>query len=194
MQGIKGRGVGPWSFQSRPALLVMDMQSFFLDECSPAFLPSAPSMVPNVRRLIEAFRASRLPVVFTVHKDQGGPMQRWWGRSMDEAWSHEPVFEVSQEEVVVKDVYDAFHNTELESILAAKKVGSVVVAGVCTHLCIESTVRSAFCRGYQVVVPADATACHNLAFHRASLMNMAHGFAHVDTTEGIIRRLDPVCD
>jgi len=191
LQGLEGRGTRPWSLQARPALLVMDMQSFFLDECSPAFLPSAPAMLPRLGLLVESFRARRLPVIFTVHRDRGGPMQRWWGRSLDEEWHQALAIEpLEGEEVLVKDVYDAFCGTGLEAALERAGAGSLALSGVCAHLCVESTARSAFCRGYQVVLPADCAAAHNLALHRGSLASLAHGFAHITTCQELISKLE----
>ena len=189
--GLGGKGLKPWSFHGRPALLVMDMQSFFIDDCSPAFLPSAPVIVTRLRRLIEGFRSAGLPVIFTVHKDGGGPMQRWWGRGLNDDWTQELALQpLDSEDVLIKDVYDAFYDGFLEKLLKDKNVDSIVIAGVCTHLCVESTVRSAFCQGFQVIVPSDGTACQNRNHHRASLLNMSHGFAHIDSCEKILAKLE----
>ncbi len=189
--GMEGKGLKPWSFHGRPALLVLDMQSFFTDDCSPAFLPSAPVAVTRIRRLIDAFRSADLPIIFTVHKDGGGPMQRWWGKDLQDEWTQGLVFKpLESESVLMKKVYDAFHDGVLEKLLREKKVDSIVVAGVCTHLCVESTVRSAFCHGMQVIVPSDGTACQNMEHHRASLLNMSHGFAHIDSCDNILAKLE----
>ncbi len=191
LQGLEGRGAEPWSLRARPALLVMDMQSFFLDECSPAFLPSAPAILPRLRLLVDSFRSRGLPVVFTVHRDRDGPMQRWWGRSLDEEWSQAPAIAPAEGEgLLVKDVYDAFCDPDLEALLERAEVGTLAVTGVCAHLCVESTARSAFCRGYQVVLPADCAAAHNLNLHRGSLASLAHGFAHVTSCHELISKLE----
>ena len=193
--GLAGKGLKPWSFHGRPALLVMDMQSFFTDDCSPAFLPSAPTIVTRLRRLIDGFRSAGLPVIFTVHKDGGGPMERWWGRGMNDEWTQELALQpLDSESILMKDVYDAFHNGSLGRLLKDMKVESIVIGGVCTHLCVESTVRSAFCHGFQVIVPSDGTACHDREHHRASLLNMSHGFAHIDSSDNILTKLETIHD
>lgn len=78
---------------------------------------------------------------------------------------------------VRKSRYDAFYDSRLESLLRERGVTQVVVCGVMTHLCCETTARSAFMRGYHVFFTVDGTATYNEAFHRASLLNLAHGFA-----------------
>jgi isochorismate hydrolase len=65
----------------------------------------------------------------------------------------------------------------MESALRAWGSTCVVVAGVMTHLCCESTARDAFMRGFDVVVAADGTATLNEALHVASLRGLSHGFA-----------------
>ena len=56
-------------------------------------------------------------------------------------------------------------------------VRRIVISGVMTHLCCETTARSAFVRGFEVFFTVDGTASYTADFHRASLLNLAHGFA-----------------
>jgi isochorismate hydrolase len=77
--------------------------------------------------------------------------------------------------VLAKSQYDAFFETPLEEILHTKKIRQVVICGVMTHLCCETTARSAFVRGFEVTV--DGTATYTQAFHQAALLNLSHGFA-----------------
>ena len=79
--------------------------------------------------------------------------------------------------VVEKHQYDAFHGTELEKLLRDRGVERVVVTGVATHLCCETTARSAFVRGFEVTFPVDGTATYDEQHHLATLLNLAHGFA-----------------
>jgi len=51
------------------------------------------------------------------------------------------------------------------------------VCGVMTHLCCETTARSAFIRGFKTYFTIDGTATYNEQFHMASLINLSHGFA-----------------
>ncbi len=67
--------------------------------------------------------------------------------------------------------------TSLEQELRSRGVEQVVVTGVMTHLCCETTARTAFVRGFEVFFCVDGTATYTEAFQRASLLNLAHGFA-----------------
>jgi isochorismate hydrolase len=76
-----------------------------------------------------------------------------------------------------KTRYDAFFDTPLESLLNEEEIHQVVIGGLMTHLCCETTARSAFMRGFEVFFLVDGTATYTEDFHRASLLNLAHGFA-----------------
>ena len=69
------------------------------------------------------------------------------------------------------------------------KVEDVVVSGIMTNLCCESTARDAYYRDYRVFFPADGTGSISEEMHVASLLNLAFGFAYVTTADAIAARL-----
>jgi nicotinamidase-related amidase len=165
-------------------LLVLDMQSWFLAETSRAFVPSAPAILPGINRIAQAYSQAGLPIVFTRHLNtsaDAGRMADWWRALIlreDPLSQIDPRLEIpSQAQVVEKTRYDAFWETGLDAFLRESGVSQVVICGVMTHLCCETTARSAFMRGYEVFFPMDGTATYNEQFHRASLLNLSHGFA-----------------
>lgn len=184
----------PFSLKpSRAALLILDMQGYFLRSDSHAFIPSARAILPNIRALLDAFRARSRPVVFTRHVntvEDAGMMGKWW---RDLIARDSPLSEIVSElradsaPVVEKSQYDAFWKTNLDDLLHSTNTELVVVTGVMTHLCCETTARSAFVRGYEVFFTADATAAYDEAHHRAALLNLAHGFALPVSTGEVLR-------
>lgn len=180
----------------RSALLVLDMQRYFLDPSAHAFVPSAPAIVPGLVHLVEAYAARNLPVTFTRHTNSpqdAGQMAVWWRDLIapeSPASAIIPEFNLSSGQVIEKHQYDAFIDSSLDAILAARQVRQVVISGVMTHLCCETTARSAFGRGYQVFFLADGTATYNQQFHQASLLNLAHGFAAIIQVSDILAALD----
>ncbi len=165
------------------ALLILDMQAYFLHPESHAFIPSAPTILPGLRSLSDAFAARGRPVILTRHLNtpqDAAMMARWW---RDLIRPDSPESEIAPElrgmgdVVLPKSQYDAFYHTPLEETLRARDVRQVVVTGVMTHLCCETTARSAFVRGFEVFFVVDGTATYNEAFHRATLLTLAHGFA-----------------
>jgi isochorismate hydrolase len=173
----------PHFVPERSALLALDLQAYFLDETSHAFVPSGPAILPGINALIRAYVRRGLPVFLTRHMNtptDAGPMASWW-RDLITAENPLSRFDVrldlSAGVEIRKTRYDAFFDTPLESLLNEREIHQVVIGGLMTHLCCETTARSAFMRGFEVFFLVDGTATYTEDFHRASLLNLAHGFA-----------------
>jgi len=163
-----------------PALLVVDMQGFFLDPDSPAFMPSAKAILPRVRALAKAFHRAGRPIAYAVYRTpKTGPMTKRWHKVCrgQAALALPATFPAGKR--FIKGCYSAFRGTSLLRWLKSRKVKKLVICGIKTHLCVESTVRDAFDLGFEVVVPAKACASGRPALHRGSLASMAAGFARI---------------
>jgi isochorismate hydrolase len=172
-----------WFVPVQSVLLVLDMQDYFLNPVSHAYIPSASAIVPGLQALVGAFARRGRPVIFTRHlntSQDAGRMAGWWRELLSEA---NPLSAITKEldlehgVTVVKTQYDAFYNTPLEDVLHSRQTTQVVVCGVMTHLCCETTARAAFVRGFDVFFTVDGTATYTEAHHRATLLNLSHGFA-----------------
>ena len=182
----------------RSALLIIDMQEFFLDPGSPTFTCGGPAILPTLREMIDAFRRSGRPVIFTKHVHHpdnldSGIMGVWWkGMCVEgspESEIHRDVAPLPGEKVVPKHRYSAFYGTDLEIVLRCLKIEDLVIGGIMTNLCCESTARDAYFRDFRVFIPADGTASINEEMHCASLLNLAYGFAFVAGARRIISDL-----
>jgi len=177
------------------ALFVLDMQAYFLAPESHAFVPSAPVIVSGISKLVTAFTKRNWPIIFTRHinNDEDAAMMSTWWRDIikpQSAYSHiVEQLEISNAIILNKSQYDAFFNTVLEETLRASNVEQVIITGVMTHLCCETTARSAFMRGFEVFFAVDGTATYNEALHQASLLTLSHGFATLILVDGILGRL-----
>jgi isochorismate hydrolase len=166
----------------KSALLVLDMQSYFLNASSHAYVPSAQAIVNGVVQLIKAYSDHQLPIYFSQHvntAENAGLMSAWWKNLITPDHPHHliiPEIDPSVGTIITKSQYDAFYQTPLQEMLQTNGVTQVVICGVMTHLCCETTARSAFMRGFEVFFLVDGTATYNLAYHRASLLNLSHGF------------------
>lgn len=177
--------------KTKSALLVVDMQNFFMDRASPTYTCGGPAILPNVKKLITAFRETRRPVIYTRHvhhpeRLDAGIMGWWWeGMCVEGSPESEVVASIAplpHEKVILKHRYSAFFDTDLATILRCLKVEDIVIAGIMTNMCCESTARDAYYRDYRVFFPADATGTINEEMHLASLINLAFGFAVITTT------------
>ncbi len=167
----------------KSALLVLDMQDYFLDPSSHAYIPSAAAILPGIRQLVSVWTEGNLPVIFTRHLNtpqNARGMAVWWRDLIQESSPLSTItgsLDVTSGMLIEKSQYDAFLGTSLEPELRRLEISQVVICGVMTHLCCESTARSAFMRGFDVFFTVDGTATFTAAFHAATLLNLSHGFA-----------------
>lgn len=182
----------------KSCLLVVDMQNFFLNPKSPTFTPGGLAILPNIRKLIQAFRKKKLPVIYTAHvhknKEMDGGILGWWWEGMvientKDAEIYPDLAPLPQEKVIYKHRYSAFYNTDLEIVLRCLGITDIIVTGIMTNLCCESTARDAYFRDHRVFFLMDATGTINEELHLATLKNLAFGFAYVTTTEDILQIL-----
>lgn len=180
------------------ALLVVDMQRFFLEPTSPSFTCGGPAVLPTIKRMVEGFRTAGRPVIYTrhVHHPDGidaGILGWWWqGMCLEgsaESELHPDIAPLPGEKVVLKHRYSAFYNTDLETVLRCQQIEDLVICGVMTNMCCESTARDAYFRDFRVFFPADASGSINEEMHLASLLNLAFGFAYVTDAARVLRDL-----
>jgi isochorismate hydrolase len=172
----------------RAALLVVDMQRVFVDPEGETYLPMSAGACERLKKMVEACRQESVPVFFTRHVHQqaqqdGGSMARWWSSLIMEGTPDAELVETLQpletERVITKCRYSAFAGTPLEMILRSTGVEDLIIGGVMTNLCCETTARDAFVRDFNVFFLADGTATADEALHLSSLRNIAHGFGRV---------------
>lgn len=172
----------------RAVLLLIDMQEHFREGMAERLLPQLNSLVDACRRL-------RVPIIFTQHghpdpaaEERSSVLVRWWGadgsiRLGSHAWQLLPELRRQLGDHVIrsKRTYDAFQGTELLELLQGHGCDTLVVGGVMTNLCCETTARSAFTKNFSVLFLSDGTATASKRMHDASLLNLGYGFAHVMT-------------
>jgi nicotinamidase-related amidase len=179
------------------ALLVVDMQRYFLDEASSGRMPGADHVMRRVVDLADHFRSAGRPVIYTRHAHEpdgsdAGNFAWWWASLLKEgtlsAEIHPLVAPKEGDQVIRKVRYSAFHGTGLDGTLRGMGVTDVVVTGVMTNLCCETTARDAYNHDFRVKFVADATTTAAEEMHLATLLNLAYGFAEVCLAEDIIAR------
>ena len=194
--------------RGKVALIVVDMQNgFIFDE---GVLPKMgldnahlkPTVEP-VRSLVEACHREGVPVIFTRYvlrrdyTDAGCfaelfPSAKEVGALASGTWDVEVLDELgarADDFIVDKTRYSAFYNTDMEVILRGLGVSTVIVCGVTTEICVESTIRDAFFRDYRIVVPSDAVAAIDPVRHEGALRTIAYGFGAVTTTGELLEIL-----
>jgi len=175
----------------KAALLILDMQGYFLNPDSHAYVPSAMAILPGLNQVAAFFRSRKRPVIATKHintVEDAGMMGSWWWELITDSHGLSDIhsdLKITRNEVLRKSQYDAFYQSELTSVLNSYGIDQLVIGGVMTHLCCETTARSAFVRGFEVFFLVDGTATYNREYHQASLQNLGHGFAVLTMTEDL---------
>lgn len=179
------------------ALLIIDMQNYFLNERSHAYVPSSRVILKNIAQLLNLFRKKKLPIIFTyfaVKKNEKDTIKDWWNDTVNVGSSQSRIVEEikpkEEEGVLRKRTYSSFYNTKLERFLKKHNVKNLLITGVLTNLCCETTAREAFVRNFNVFFVMDATATYNEEMHLFSLINLSYGFATLVSTEEIISKND----
>jgi ureidoacrylate peracid hydrolase len=196
---------------ARTALLVVDLQNDF---CSPGGFferaghdigPTA-AVVPRVAELAARARAAGVPVVYTMtvrdepqvqklrparHPADGSGERRGNDRYLRGAWGTEIADGVRPQPgdlVVEKPRQSGFHRTSLEELLRERGVTTLAVTGVTTNCCVDTTVRDAYMRDFDVLVLADAVAAFGAErhLHDATLENIALFFGVVAPSDAFL--------
>jgi ureidoacrylate peracid hydrolase len=195
----------------RTALVVVDMQNYFVGEGFPLEVPAARDIVPNINRLARALRAAGGLVVW-VQTTADGALDYWANlhkhmltpeRSktrlahLDEkadGFALYPRLEPAPGDLRVKKIkYSAFiaGSSDIDARLKSHGIESLLITGTVTNVCCESTARDAMMLDYRVVMMADGNASSSDEEHAASLNNFISYFGDVLTTDEVIARLAP---
>jgi nicotinamidase-related amidase len=191
---LPGRKVRPIN----TALLVIDMQRDFLDEGAVQETPGGRALLPTINALSAWARRHRLPVIFTreMHRedrsDYGIELEFDPLHCLEGTPGCELVLGLetapSDYGITAKRRYDAFHGTDLDTLLRTRRIDNLICCGVTTHVCVMSTVFTARHLDYRVLVVRDAVAAVSPDHQAAALLCMSDVFAYI-TTSAEVRAL-----
>jgi nicotinamidase-related amidase len=181
----------------RTALLVIDMQNAFLHPEGILHMPTAEAMIPRLQSVVDDCREAKIRVVWVrlSHEFMGTTIYgELWPDHFDEAGTpklrrgsfdfeiHRDLKVLPEELIVDKFKYTAFTGTNLETILRQYQCDTVIIVGLATNACCESTARDAFFRDFRVIMVSDANATLNDEMQKAALDNISMLFGYVLTS------------
>ena len=137
---------------TQTALLVVDVQAGMYED--PGFQPhNGSEVIDAINQLIATARSVKAPVVFVQHKGrEGNPLANGKpGHAIDPRLHRE-----AGDPVIVKSHCAAFHDTELEATLNGLNVSDLIICGIQTDHCVDSAVRIAVDRGFDVTIAKGA--------------------------------------
>ena len=194
----------------RTALLVIDMQNYFVKPGHQAETPIAREIVPNINRLAIELRR-RSGYVVWIRNGTTGTRESWstyhdWlltpermqrrFRSMEEGddgfefWHANDIR--PEDAQLTKTRYSAFiqGSSDVERHLRERMMDTVLIAGTATNVCCESTARDAMMLNFKTIMVADALATDSDEEHNASLSAFYGQFGDVQTVEEVVQSLE----
>lgn len=184
----------------RTSLIVVDMQNGychpdgFMAKIGHDYRPSQAVVAP-VTRLTNAARSAGVPVFLVAYelnadysdagllverrpgiRDAGGMIRGSWDAAIVDELAPQP-----GDRIISKTRHSAFYKTDLEDQLRELGTDMVIVCGVTTNVCVESTVRDAYFRDIRIVVPSDGTAAVTPAMHESALAEVTYSFGTLAT-------------
>lgn len=186
------------------ALIVVDVQNDFVSPEGSAGkrgddVGAAIAMIPNLTRLIDQARKVGLTIVYirTTHSEWTDTAS-WIYRTSQKSglstcregtWGadfYDGIAPLSSERVVIKHRYSAFINTDLNTVLKARGIQSILVCGVATNVCVETTARDGYMYDYYVTMIDDCSAAYDAKLHMGTLENIRRHFGLVASSHQII--------
>jgi ureidoacrylate peracid hydrolase len=182
------------------AVLVIDIQNDFCHEDGylrklGLDISATQSMVPRLVRFIDEARKANVKIIFVqgiynnrylsgpfVEKDRKHGLNN--ERCLEGSWGADfyKVTPLATEPVIRKHRYSAFVRTELDQILREAGIKTLILTGVTTNVCVESTARDGFMRDYYIVFLSDCTATFSQEVHETTLGNITRHFGTVATS------------
>ena len=164
------------------ALLIIDVQLGMFDESDPVF--QGDKLLSTIGELIGRAREAGVPVVYVQHDGtEGHPLE-----PDSPGWPiHPGIAPVEGELVIHKQDPDSFQETALQDELQKREIGHLVIAGIQTEYCVDTTCRRAYSLGYDVTLVQDGHSTWNAGGLTASQI-IAH---HNNTLGGWFAALQP---
>ena len=194
---------------SRTALINVDMQNCFV-ESSPLAAPEGLVVLERINRLSAACRKAGIAVIHTVvsyrpdHSNIGIAKEymppaalaaRLLDKGQESAELHKKLVVEPGDIILDKPRYGAFYATDLELILRSRGIDTVIITGICTNVCCETTAREAAVRDFRVLFTSDGTATFGTGglshqeIQRATCATLSVVFAQVLTIDEVMAKI-----
>ena len=136
---------------SDTALLIIDMQVGNFSEPDPVYKGN--ELLAKVKSLIARARSAQISIIYVQNNGGSGEPDAYGTLGWE---IHPSIAPIEGDVVVQKQTPDAFHETNLHSELESREIKKLVIAGLQTEYCIDTTCRRAFSLGYDVILVKDA--------------------------------------
>ena len=149
----------------KTALIIIDIQNDYFPEGKMELNKSIEASL-NAKELLEYFREKKMCVVHVQHIAIK-PTATFFIKNTEGAEIHSSVKPLETEKLVIKNYPNSFRNTDLDSYLKQNSINRLVIFGMMTHMCIDTSVRAAFDLGYEIILVGEACATKELTINNA---------------------------
>ncbi len=189
---------------SKTALVNVDMQNAFV-EGTPLSAPGGVALLEPVNRLAAACRAAGIKVIHTLHVTRADgtnlgtmgeliePVRAGYIKEGSETAKLHPGVRVEKSDILLyKPRYGSFTGTDLDLVLRGNGIDTIIVTGICTNICCETTAREAAMRDYHVFFTSDGTETFPLGdltveqIKKATITTLGLAFAKIVSVNGLI--------
>ena len=193
----------------KTALVVVDMQNYFVADGMPSCAPQAQTIVPNINRLAQATRSAGGTVIWIQTEALAADLNDWANRkeaTSAEGWARRqsllakggdgfPIYStcevLAEDKIAIKYRYSAFipYPSELDDLLRKLGIDTLLVTGVATSTCCDSTARDAAMWGYRTLMVSDGNADQTDSLHNHTLGKFLVTFGDVQSTDDLLEKL-----
>lgn len=143
---------------NKTALLIIDVQmDMFSDPDTPVY--KGDEMIANIKKLIEKARIVNVPIIYVQHTESD---DRPMGKEKPGWEIHPDIAPSKDNSVILKNTPSSFYKTNLQELLSSKGITKLVITGLQTECCIDTTVRHAFCLEYEIILVKDANSTYDI--------------------------------
>ena len=177
-------------------LIVIDVQKAFRDEQHWGGHRCTPELEQNITILLNSFRQAHSSIIHVKHDSMSSSSPLQPSKAGNEVEDYAQPLSTNDEALLHKSVNSAFIGTDLEERLRAQKTSTLVIVGLTTNHCCETTARMAGNLGFHVLFVRDATATFDRCFegkitkadevHLNTLANLNEEFATIVTTNDVL--------
>jgi biuret amidohydrolase len=160
----------------KTGLLIIDMTNAFLAQGAPVMVPNGTGIIPGLKKLMGLARSKGIRIIYTTqsyHKDgadlgidplfhPGMEKRNELREGSTDVEFYKDIVPEASDTIIVKPRFSAFIGTELELILRSQGIDTLIIGGVLTNVCCESTAREARMRDFKVIFLSDGTATRDI--------------------------------
>lgn len=143
--------------------------------------------------IIKSARNQNIPVIHIQHISTR-PGSTFFLPGTRGVQIHPLVEPLLHEEVVTKQMPNSFSGTSLESVLARLEISQLILCGMMTHMCVDTTVRAAADRGYRCILASDACATKNLVWEGIEIPAATVQATYLASLSGLFAEIKPIRD